>query len=729
MSKVNIILIALIVVIVGGLAGGYFYMKDAFAPHRPTPQSPVIPEVPKVPVSQQPQQGGIKKFKDYAELKKFLEKHISPASDYYGGLDLVRKSMREAMPMASVPSSGINVAGMADRGMGGGGPEYSATNIQVEGVDEADIVKTDGYYLYIVTQKSVNIVKAFPAESAELVSEIKFVSSSPSGLFVNGNKLAVYGSDYSNAQSTILPKMRIRNQYTFLKTYDITDRKNPILERDLSFEGYYTNSRMIKDYIYFVTSRYQYDYGIDPMPVPYILNSGRPINEENEMPVYYFDAPYRSQSFVTATGVSISDKNQPPQSEVYLLDGNQQMYVSQNNIYITYTRYVDEYQLTMDVMKEIVLPRLEAGDKERVQKIETADLQVLSEQEKMLKIMAVIQRYVESLGDDEQKALETEMKNRVKQKYEDISKELEKTIIHKIAIADGKLAYQTVGEVTGHILNQFSMDEDSGYFRVATTKSQSWSRFSGESNEPEKSYNNLYILDSSLKVAGKIENLATDERIYSVRFMQGRAYIVTFKQTDPLFVIDVSDPAAPKVLGELKIPGFSNYLHPYDDTALIGLGKETETNQYGAVIPKGLKISLFDVADVANPKETAHYVVEGQWSDSSALYDHRAFLFKKDKNLLAIPVTAQKDSAHLQSAFVFDVTKNTIALKGQIAHPLARSGYDYLSQIKRSLYIENALYTLSGPYLGINNLADLSLIKNIILKTTEINEPPVRILE
>ena len=731
MSKVNIILIALIVVIVGGLAGGYFYMKDAFVPPQPAPHSPVAPEAPKVPISQQPQQGGIKKFKNYAELKKFLGEHASPASGYYGGLSLMRKSMltQEIMPMASAPSFGINVAGIADGGMGGGGPEYSATNIQVEGVDEADIVKTDGHYIYTVTKNTINIVKAFPAENAELVSKIKFASSSPAGLFVNGNKLAVYGSDYSNAQSTILPKMRIRNQYTFLKTYDITDRKNPILERDLSFEGSYTNSRMIKDYIYFVTSRYQYDYGIDPMPVPYILNSGRPINAESEMPVYYFDAPYRSQSFVTATGVSISDKNQPPQSEIYLLDGNQQMYVSQNHIYITYTRYADEYQLTMDVTKEIVLPRLEAGDKERVQKIETADSQVLSEQEKMLKIMAVIQRYVESLGDDEQKALETEMKNRVKQKYEDISKELEKTIIHKIAISEGKLAYQTVGEVTGHILNQFSMDEDNGYFRIATTKSQSWSRFSGESNEPEKSYNNLYILDSSLKVAGKIENLATDERIYSVRFMQGRAYIVTFKQTDPLFVIDVSDPTAPKVLGELKIPGFSNYLHPYDDTMLIGLGKETETNQYGAVIPKGLKISLFDVADVANPKETAHYTVEGQWSDSGALYDHKAFLFKKDKNLLAIPVTAQKDSGQFQGAFVFDVTKNTIALKGQVSHPSAQSGYDYFSQIKRGLYIENNLYTLSNAYLGINNLADLALIKNIGLRTVEIKEPPVRILE
>ena len=125
---------------------------------------------------------------------------------------------------------------------------------------------------------------------------------------------------------------------------------------------------MIKDYIYFITARYQYDYGIDPIPVPYILSSGRPINAEDEMPVYYFDAPYRSQSFVTATGISISDKNQPPQSEIYLLDGNQEMYVSQNNIYITYTRYADEYQLTMDVVKEIILPRLERAIKSAVSK-------------------------------------------------------------------------------------------------------------------------------------------------------------------------------------------------------------------------------------------------------------------------------------------------------------------------------------------------------------------------
>src|SRR3989304_2014417 len=142
MSKVNIILIALIVVIIGGLAGGDFYMKNAFIPSQPAPHLPVAPEAPKVPISQQPQQGGIKKFKNYAELKKFLGEHAYSASGYYGGLSLMNKSISEAMPMASgAPSSGIGMQGVTATdgkgGGGGGGPEYSATNIQVEGVDEA----------------------------------------------------------------------------------------------------------------------------------------------------------------------------------------------------------------------------------------------------------------------------------------------------------------------------------------------------------------------------------------------------------------------------------------------------------------------------------------------------------------------------------------------------------------------------------------------------------------
>lgn len=708
LSKVNIILIALILIIAGGLAGGYFYTKNVFAPSAPIPSPPVVVSTQNQPAVNE---GGIKKFKDYAELKTFLEKHIVSSSAYYGGMSFLRKSAVPIMESVGATPGALG-APTGDAGKGGDA-DYSKTNIQVSGVDEADIVKTDGQYIYALAQNAVYIISALPADKSEIVSEIKFASSSPAGFFINGDRLVVYGSDWNTpvvnraiAKSPSMFPIRAQ-QLTFLKVYDTADKKNPVLKRDLSFEGYYSNSRMIGDWIYFVTSKQQYDYFDDVFPLPYILENGAPINTAKEVTVYYFDVPYRSQNFVTVASVNITDASQPPASEVYLLDGDQQMYVSQNNMYITYTRYIDEYQLSMETAKELALPRISAKERERIQKIEEADSAVLSEGEKSQKIMSVIQRYIESLNEEKQKVFTQELRDKMKQKYEDISKELEKTIIHKIAISDGKISYQTMGEVTGHVLNQFSMDEDGGYFRIATTKSPSWPMFAGEDNVAQKSYNNLYVLDSNLKITGKVENLATDERIYSIRFMQGRAYIVTFKQTDPLFVIDVANPADPKVLGELKIPGFSNYLHPYDDTTLIGLGKES-----GA-----LKISLFDVSDTTNPKETAHYTVEGQWSDSAALYDHKAFLFSKEKNLLVIPVTIQGDyknpSSYFIGAFVFNIAKDAISLKGKITHSKNPTNFDYSAGINRSLYIENTLYTLSNEFLDINSLADLALIKNI----------------
>ena len=261
----------------------------------------------------------------------------------------------------------------------------------------------------------------------------------------------------------------------------------------------------------------------------------------------------------------------------------------------------------------------------------------------------------------------------MKAKYQDISKELEKTVIHKIAINKDKMEYKAVGEVTGSVLNQFSMDETDGKFRIATTKNQIWSQYMDE--KEVQSYNNLYVLDENLRAIGSLENLAQGERIYSVRFMQNRAYMVTFQQTDPLFVIDLSNPQSPKVLGKLKIPGFSNYLHPYDDTTLIGIGKDTSEREGGGVTTKGLKLSLFDVADVANPKEIDTYVMGGVGSDSIALNDHKAFLFSKEKNLLVIPV-AIRESVKLNEwgkltfsgAAVFKVDKNGFELKGKIDH-------------------------------------------------------------
>jgi len=319
----------------------------------------------------------------------------------------------------------------------------------------------------------------------------------------------------------------------------------------------------------------------------------------------------------------------------------------------------------------------------------------------------------------------------MKKKYEDISKELEKTVIHKIAINSGSLEYKTFGEVTGQVLNQFSMDEQNGFFRIATTKNRTWSQFTDSGQQD--SYNNLYVLDENLKPAGKLEGLAPGERIYSARFMQNRAYMVTFKQTDPLFVIDLADPNNPKVLGQLKIPGFSNYLHPYDDHKLIGLGKETTENEWGGVTTKGIKLSLFDVADVANPKEIDKYVLGDSGSDSIALSDHKAFLFSKEKNLLVIPASimeAKDNNSYGQFVFsgavVFKVDDNGFTLKGKIDHSdggIASNESEtwggiryYDNTVERSLFINDVLYTFSPKYLKMNNMDNLDLIKFLELK-------------
>jgi len=370
---------------------------------------------------------------------------------------------------------------------------------------------------------------------------------------------------------------------------------------------------------------------------------------------------------------------------------------------------------------------LPAGDQEKIREIEATPNYVLNKDEKLRKINAIIERYVYSLTDVERDELESEVEMRMKRKYEDISKELEKTVIHKIGINKNKLEYKANGSVTGNVLNQFSMDEHNGYFRIATTKNRTWSRFEEENFD---SYTNLYILDENLNSIGKVENLAAGERIYSVRFMQDRAYMVTFKQTDPLFVIDVKDPENPKVLGELKIPGFSNYLHPYDNETLIGIGKDTAENEWGGVTTKGLKFSLFDVKDVASPKEIDTYIIGDAGSESVALSDHKAFLFSRDKNLLVVPAIVRESKNEnswgditFSGALVFGISKDGFELKGRISHLeekdvdiFNRGGYNYNMGVKRSLYINNVLYTFSDYYLKMNNLENLDLVKNLELK-------------
>ena len=298
----------------------------------------------------------------------------------------------------------------------------------------------------------------------------------------------------------------------------------------------------------------------------------------------------------------------------------------------------------------------------------------------------------------------------------EIVRRTERTIIHRISISDGEITYEAQGNVPGFVNNQFSISEYDRHLRVSTT-TQGWMIRSYLSNVD--SQNNVYVLNMDLEIVGSVEDLATGEQIYATRFIGDKCYLVTFKQMDPFFVIDLGDPGNPEVLGELKIPGFSTYLHPYDETHIVGIGRD------GGKV----KISLFDVSDLSNPVELSKYEVENTenswgWTQSSALYEHKAFLFDREKNLLVLPIGDYSK----QSAYVFDISvENGIELKGTVTHDLEMQSeetdsddtyyynYDYGNSIKRTLYIDDVLYTISDNMVKMNNLNALDEINSVSL--------------
>jgi uncharacterized secreted protein with C-terminal beta-propeller domain len=316
------------------------------------------------------------------------------------------------------------------------------------------------------------------------------------------------------------------------------------------------------------------------------------------------------------------------------------------------------------------------------------------------------------------------------------------TLVYKFALNDGNITFTAKGEVPGTILNQFSMDEYNKYFRIATTTGQVWNN----SSNPSK--NNIYVLDNNMQLAGKVEDIAPGERIYSVRFMGQRGYLVTFEMVDPLFVIDFKNLNNPKILGQLKIPGYSNYLHPYDENHLIGFGKDTIVLPVKDVNGKvtgeqayymGMKIAIFDATDVNNPKEKFSAMIGDRGTDSELLYNHKALLFSKEKDLLAFPVNLfelkpgqskinqqynypEYGTLTYQGAYIYNIDlEKGFTMKGKITHMSSSElkdlggNYNWLNNVERILYIDDTLYTVSKGKIRASNINSLSTIREITI--------------
>lgn len=668
---------------------------------------------------------------DYKSIKKFSSQKDFEAYMKYVNTGYTKGFVYPIKSMAMSPSGvALTVSSVAQDV-----PEFSKTNIQVEGVDEADIVKNDGKYIYVVSNTIVFIIDAYPAENAKILSKIKF-NESVNAIFINKDKLIIFTQKYPEPFYYV-PFIPIpRHTKTNIFIYDISDRVNPKIERKITVDGNYFDSRMIGDYVYVIVKDSLYYPLYSDVPIlPKITIDEKNINE-NFPDVYYWDIYCDNYQFTTILSVNVQDKNAKPNKKIFLMGDAQNMYVSSENIYITTTQWMNDREIYEKVIDEVIVPNLPEEKLNEIKEIENSNKSFYM---KKIEKMLVIAEYLENLDDEQMQNLRKKIDKRMQEIQEDLKKTRQQTLITKIEIKDGEITPKANGAVPGQVLNQFSMDEHNKNFRIATTTQE----YNG------KQSNNLYVLDENLKIIGKIEDIAKGERIYAVRFMGKKAYMVTFKRVDPLFVIDLSNPEKPELVGKLKIPGYSDYLHPYDENHLIGIGHEVDESidkekvhsddsvYYTAI--QGIKLSIFDVSDINHPIEMYKEVIGDRGTDSEALHEHKAFLFDKNKNILVIPILlaeiseAQKKSTNewkkmqgeftFQGAYVYNISlENGFKLNGRITHIddpeiIMKTGYYFDSpySIKRSLYIDNVLYTISSKKIKMKDLKNVKFINEIEL--------------
>lgn len=512
--------------------------------------------------------------------------------------------------------------------------EYSKTNIQVEGVDEADIVKTNGELIFIASWDSVAIVNAYPPAEMMLLSYVnisdlfdsKDVYAYIQGLYVSGNELILVLScngiyrynETEPASFAYASYYYYQNSVTVLVVIDVSDPISPSLKQKFEVSGNPITTRMVGDTVYAISQFYIWKSN-DTYLLPEIV-TGKYTETISPREIYYDPDAILPSSFLNILAVNVDDMRWDSLS--ILADYSSTIYMSGSSLYLTFLKW----------------------------------------------------NYYWNAFNMPDRASE--------------SSSICTTTIYKIE-SDGLLMAVTArGDVNGYPVNQFALDEYDSYLRIATTDGL-WNNRT----------NAVYVLDSSLAIVGSLEDIAPNESIYSARFVGNTLYLVTFRLVDPFFVIDLTNPSAPRLLGELELPGFSTYLHPIDDKHILGIGIEGSQ----------LKISMFNVSDLTAPVEAFRYVTRNS-SYSEANWDHKAVLFDVAKELLVIPVTETNFTYideynysyyYTQGAYVFKVSViEGIELRGIIEH-----GSSY---VQRALYIGEYLYTISSCFVKANLMSDLS---------------------
>lgn len=509
--------------------------------------------------------------------------------------------------------------------------DFSTTTEQVDGVAEADIVKTDGKYIYYIKGTTFSIFSAEGAAS-KLISKTELsreYTTDYGDMFLKGDRVIILQPDHFGKDKSSVA----------LLIYDISEPTAPKKVAEVCQEGWYNSSRMVGDYVYLISNCHINISAIDKddpatfVPTTEINGVCEPVPADS---IYRYEQDsYNSQYTVIG---AFNYKDGVLSDTASLLGGTDNIYCSQGNIILTNRNYKNDSNI-------------------------------------------------------------------------EGSYSLEKTDVSRLEINKGKIEYKTSGEIDGVLENQFFIDEYEGYFRFVTTATiatEKRQKFDNSDHEiisySSETSARLTVLDSELKKVGEIKDLAKGERVYSVRFMGDTAYFVTFRQTDPLFSADLSDPHNPKILGELKIPGFSEYMYPYGNGLLLGFGMDADENTGRT---KDLKLSMFNITDPANVTEQDKTIIDG-YEYSPALYNHKAMLVHKDKNLIGFAAT---DDYSNSKYIIFKYTDEGFVRTATLT---VESDYKYAMDDVRGLFVGDAFYIVSKNVLqvfDINTFLQINLVE------------------
>lgn len=491
--------------------------------------------------------------------------------------------------------------------------DYSNTNVRQEGVDEADVAKTDGRYLYVLeddgdyvsivdTKINMKKISEIKAPKDETIEEFYLTEKNKKVVMICSNSS---DDDYEDVEdvtrSSLISK---QTEGTQVVTYDVQDKKHPKKVGKVSQSGEYESSRISDGYLYLFSNYWVPENWKKKYPSTYI-----PYVDGDLMKAKDICLPEGTKGcmYEIVSSINLKQPDKIADSKAIFSEGGD-AYVSNKNIY-----YYEE----------------------------------------------------EWTGNGKQ----------------------EKTLLRKLSYKKGKLAVVAQKTFRGYLNDSFSIDEYDGYLRMVVTRGKT---------------NAVYVLNQKLKLTGKITNLAKDERVYSARFLGDTGYFVTYKETDPLFSVDLSNPKNPKILGRLKIPGFSNYLHFYGEDKLLGIGMDVDKK---GDVTDGVKLSMFDISDKKNVKEEHKYTLKDVYS-TDVEWDYKAALIDVEKNIIGFPAGGE----NRQMYYLFNYTEE----KGFQCNMKEKIyGSDALST--RGIYIKDRLYVIHGNVLKAYSLKTYKKVDDCLL--------------